>query len=117
MSSYAVPFPLVAAASIMEFWVPNINPAVWVSLFCLIPIGFNFFNVRRYGAFEFYLTSIKVIACVGIMILGILLPMDASPDQRLLGTDLVTHQLIPCDNSTSTNGQCLPTPGFNCITL
>ena len=114
MPSYAVPFPLVAAAGIMEFWVPNLSSAVWVSAFFLVPIGFNFFNVRRYGAFEFYLTSIKVVACVGIMILGILLPMGASTQPRLLGTDAATHQPVQCNNVTD---GCLEQPGFNCIVL
>ena len=114
-TSYVLPFPLLAAAEIMAFWLPNINPAVWITVFFLVPITFNFFNVRKYGELEYWLTSVKVVACVGIIILGILLPMDASTSQPLLGTNNVngTLQLIPCLNSTTDD--CVPQPGFSCI--
>lgn len=115
ITSYAVPFPLVAASNIMSFWIPKsqISPAVWISVYFLLPITFNLFNVRRYGELEFWLTSIKVLACIGLIFLGILLPMDASTEPLLLGTNSTTHEIIQCLNSTV--DECVAQPGFKCI--
>src|ERR1700737_1650906 len=57
--SYAIgiPTPLVAAASITSFWVPTttISPGLWISVYLIAPIAFNFFNTRQYGEIEFWL--------------------------------------------------------------
>ena len=110
---YVVPFPYVAAANTMAFWLPTQSPAIWISVYLLVPITFNLLNVRRYGEFEFWLTSIKVVTCVGLFILGISLPMDASPEPPLLGTNSTTHEVMQCLDPA----QCLEQPGFSCITL
>jgi amino acid permease len=113
--SYAmgIPTPLVAAANITSFWAPTnqLNPGLWISVYLVAPIAFNFFNVRRYGEIEFWLASIKVITCVGLVVLGFLLLMGASTAPLLLGTD-PNHNIIPCTNNTSDN--CVQMPGFNC---
>jgi len=110
----AFPAKLVAAASLMRFWVSadRINPSVWISVYGVLPITFNMFNVRRYGEIEFWLTSVKVATCLGLIILGLLLPMGASDDAPLLGTS-PTGVLIPCTDPTIDN--CVQTPGFNCM--
>ena len=97
----------------MTFWIPadQISPAVWISVYMLFPIVFNFFNVRRYGEIEFWLTTAKVITCMGLIVLGILLPMGASTTPRLLGTS-PKYDLIQCVNATVDN--CVSPPGFVC---
>jgi len=116
ITRYVVPFPYVAAASTMSFWLPTESPAIWISVYLLVPITFNLFNVRRYGEFEFWLTSVKVVTCVGLFILGVLLPMDASPQQPLLGTSNQnnTYDVVPCSNSTL---PCVAQPGFLCMAI
>jgi amino acid permease len=102
----------------MAFWLPNdkYNPSIWISVFLVIPVLFNMFNVRRYGEIEFWLTVIKLITIVGLIVLGILLPMNASPTTRLLGTDLDTLELVECPSSDVVSGNvtCVGTPGFGC---
>ena len=114
--SYLIGFPakLVAIASTMRFWIPKsqVNPAVWITLAAAIPIILNFLNVRRYGEFEFWLATTKVVAITGIIILGLLLPMNASTATRILGFDNSTGHLKPCDNPATDN--CVSQPGFDC---
>jgi yeast amino acid transporter len=98
----------------MAFWLSKDEypPEIWITVFLVIPFLFNNFNVRRYGEIEYWLTVIKVLTIVGIIVLGVLLPMNATPNQRLLGTNS-NLSLIPCpDNSAP--GQCLGAPGFGC---
>jgi len=112
----AFPAKLVAASSLMRFWVPasQVNPAVWISVYAVLPIAFNMFNVRRYGEIEFWLSTLKVLTCVGLIILGLLLAMGASTESALLGTNS-DNGLIACVNATIDN--CVSAPGFNCISF
>ena len=98
----------------MTFWT-SANAAIWISVFVLVPIFFNLFNVRRYGEWEFWITAFKTITCVGLIVLGILLQMDSSPGPLLLGTDNNHHTVIPCQNVQTDN--CVSHPGFNCIII
>jgi len=101
----------------MAFWLPHeqYNSAIWISVFLVIPVLFNLFNVRRYGEIEFWLTVTKVVTIVGLIILGILLPMNASSTTRLLGTNLDTLELVECPpGGVSGNITCVGAPGFGC---
>jgi amino acid permease len=109
---FAFPDKLIAAQKIMAFWLPRVNSAVWISIFYLVPFLFNLFNVRRYGEIEFWLTVVKVVTIVGIIFLGILLPMGASPSQQLLGTFNQTTPIVCPPNPSP--GECVSQPGFNC---
>ena len=109
----AFPAKLVAGASLMAFWIPNtqISPGVWITIFMLLPVAFNMFNVRRYGEIEFWLTTVKITAFVSIIVIGLLLPMGVSTATPLLGTD-DDYNLIPCTNPATDN--CVSPPGFIC---
>jgi len=94
----------------VSYWLPDVYPAVWISIFFVLPILFNMFNVRKYGEIEFILTSFKVISIVGIVILGLIIVGGGELTQPRLGTDSF-NRTIPCDNTTT----CLQQPGFRCI--
>ena len=104
---------LVASSSIISLWLPNTPLEVWVLVVSAVCFLFNNFRVRRWGEIEYWLTVLKVCAIVGIIFAGVLLPMNASPNQSLLGTDLDGNP-VPCNQ---TNYTCVAAPGFNCIIL
>ena len=108
------PSKAVLAAEFMTFWKTPLPLPAWIAIFLAIPILFNLFNVRRYGEIEFWLTSLKVTLIVGLIFLGVLLPMGASTRGPLLGTDSQYH---PVDCSENVRGACLLPPGFNCLNL
>jgi len=116
--AYVIAFPaqLTAASNLMAFWLPKDKypPEIWITVFLIIPFLFNNFNVRRYGEIEYWLTVIKVLTIVGIIVLGVLLPMNAPANQKLLGT-APNLSLIPCLKNPAP-GQCVGTPGFGCTT-
>jgi amino acid transporter len=97
----------------MQFWTNSVPEAAWIAIFLVLPIVFNLLNVRRYGEIEFWLTTTKVTMIVILIVLGILLPMGASPENMLLGTS-ADYRPVPCDQNVI--GECLPTHGFNCLT-
>jgi amino acid permease len=115
--SYALDYPdkAIVAANYMFFWTSysRDKTAGFITIFLLVPIVFNFFNVRRYGEIEFWLTTIKVTTIMLLIVLGFLLAMGASPTQ-LLGTD-ANYNPVPC--SENVIGQCVPPPGFVSISI
>jgi len=76
---------------------------------------FNLLNVRRIGEIEYWLTILKVTTIIGLISLGILLPMGVSVGTRKLGTvgQVEAQNLIavPCPSSAL---PCLDAPGFPC---
>lgn len=106
---------LVVIQNVMANWVSDERYRyVWITVFFVSVILFNLLNVRRYGEIEYWLTVIKLATIVGLIVLGILLPMGARPGARLLGTSSDNQTPIPCAVSFQ---QCLPTPGLECRLL
>lgn len=100
----------------MDLWLPDQHKypsEIWIVVFLIIPLLFNNFNVRRFGEIEYWLTVIKVVTIMGIIVLGVLLPMTASPNTRLLGTSSDGETPIQCPTNSTI---CLDPPGFGCTT-
>lgn len=47
------PAELSAAATLIEFWKPNVSPAVWYTIFIVPIIIINLCGVRIYGEVSF----------------------------------------------------------------
>jgi amino acid permease len=98
----------------MSTWLPEEKYRyTFIAMFFIVIVLFNLLNVRKYGEIEFWLTVIKLITIVGLIFLGVLLPMGVSENTRKLGTGPY-YSVIPCP-SNAAEGQCLGTPGFGCI--
>jgi len=76
-----LPFEISAACNIIHYWtdVENVNDCAWI-----IPLLFGLtviqvFGVRGYGEVEFVLSAMKIIACIGFMILGIIINCGGVP--------------------------------------
>ena len=68
-----LPFELTAASITIEFWRTDINVGVWITVFLVVLTAIQFFGVRGYGEVEFVLSIIKILACIGFIILGIVI--------------------------------------------
>ncbi|OLL54797.1 amino acid permease [Bartonella henselae] len=62
---------ITAFATYMAFWYPDVAPWIWALSITLIITGINLAAVEVYGELEFWLSSIKIIAIIAIIILGI----------------------------------------------
>ncbi|KIW34151.1 uncharacterized protein PV07_00947 [Cladophialophora immunda] len=76
-----LPFEISAACNIIHYWtsVENVNDCAWIIplLFALTVI--QYFGVRGYGEVEFILSAMKVTACIGFIILGIIIDCGGVP--------------------------------------
>ncbi|KAI0024939.1 amino acid permease [Xylariomycetidae sp. FL0641] len=80
-----LPFELIAASITIQFWTTSISVAVWVTIFLVILVGIQIFGVRGYGEVEFVLSMIKIAACVGFILLGIVINTGGVGDKGYLG--------------------------------
>ncbi|KAF2014650.1 hypothetical protein BU24DRAFT_433894 [Aaosphaeria arxii CBS 175.79] len=74
------PNQLTAAALVLQEWkTPDqVNPGVFIAVFMVTIICINYFGVKFFGEFEFWLSSIKVVTIVGVIILSFALAVGAS---------------------------------------
>lgn len=78
---------LVSGSLVMSFWVSRerVNPGVWIAVFLVIIAAVNILGVRFFGEIEFWLSCVKVVTCLGLIILLIVLALGGGPTHDRLG--------------------------------
>ncbi|KAI8132527.1 hypothetical protein DUD61_003803 [Geotrichum candidum] len=81
------PNQLTAGALVIQYWIPRekVNPGVWITVIFLIILLVNLFGVRFFGEFEFWLSSIKVITVIGLILLTLIIALGGGPDHDRRG--------------------------------
>ncbi|KAL4889186.1 amino acid permease/ SLC12A domain-containing protein [Aspergillus ambiguus] len=81
------PNQLTAAALVIQYWVPTerINAGVWITIFLVVIVCINYFGIRFFGEFEFWLSSFKVIVICGLILLSFILMLGGGPDHDRKG--------------------------------
>jgi amino acid transporter len=74
-----LPFELTAASLTIKFWDSSINITVWITVFFTLVIAANMFGVLGYGEVEFFLSTIKIVAIIGFIILGVIINCGGVP--------------------------------------
>ncbi|KAK1983838.1 amino acid permease [Colletotrichum cereale] len=80
-----LPFELVAASITIKFWREDLNMGIWVTVFLVALATIQIFGVRGYGEVEFVLSIIKIAACTGFIILGIIINCGGVGNQGYIG--------------------------------
>ncbi|KAE8152561.1 amino acid transporter [Aspergillus avenaceus] len=80
-----LPLEIVAASITVDYWESDISNAAWVAIFWVVIVAINFFGVKGYGEAEFVFSTIKVIAVIGFIILGIILNCGGGPRGGYIG--------------------------------
>jgi len=57
----SVPAELSAAATLVQYWNNNVNPAVWITIFLVVIVILNFCGVRLYGEVGYPALNSKAI--------------------------------------------------------
>ena len=78
---------MTAAALVIQYWCPRekVNPGVFIAIFLVTIILINYFGIRFFGEFEFWLSSIKVTVIVGLILLSLVLALGGGPDHDRKG--------------------------------
>lgn len=81
----------VAGGRILQLWVPDVPLWVLSLGLLLILTGTNMVSARSYGEFEYWFSSIKVVAIVVFLVVGALYLFGFWPGARGGLTNLVSH--------------------------
>lgn len=61
---------MVASATYMRLWFPEVNAIVWVVIFSALLLLVNLRGVGSYGRFEFWFAMVKVVTIAAFIVLG-----------------------------------------------
>lgn len=72
---------------VISFWIPQekVNAGVWITIFLILIVCINYFGVKFFGEFEFWLSSFKVVVILGIILLSFILMLGGGPDHDRKG--------------------------------
>ncbi|GEQ67249.1 hypothetical protein JCM33374_g913 [Metschnikowia sp. JCM 33374] len=78
---------LVAGSLVMSFWVPTtkVNAGVWIAIFLVVIVAVNILGVKFFGEIEFWLSCVKVLTCIGLIILLLVIALGGGPTKERLG--------------------------------
>lgn len=81
------PNQLTAAALVIQYWVSpdDINPGVFITIFFVVIVCINYFGVKFFGEFEFWLSSLKVVVIVALILLSLILALGGGPTHDRTG--------------------------------
>lgn len=74
------PNQLTAAALVIQYWLPRdeVNPGVWITVFLVVIITINVMGIKWFGELEFWLSSIKVLVIIGLIILSLVIALGGA---------------------------------------
>ncbi|KAJ9302703.1 hypothetical protein DTO271G3_77 [Paecilomyces variotii] len=81
------PNELTACALVITYWLDRtqVNPGVWITIFLVLIISINYFGIRFFQEFEFWLSSFKVLVILGLILLSLVLVLGGGPDHDRKG--------------------------------
>lgn len=86
-----LPLELVAASISIQYWNDLLNPDIFVGIFWLVVLVITLLGVRWFGEAELVFCTVKIIAVVGFIILGIVLICGGGPTQEFVGGKYWRH--------------------------
>ncbi|KAJ5993659.1 hypothetical protein N7451_009383 [Penicillium sp. IBT 35674x] len=82
---FAVASEVTAAGLVIEYWQIDVSVGVWIAIILLVILLLNIVAVSWYGEAEFWFASLKIIAIIGLIILGVVLFFGGGPNHDRLG--------------------------------
>ncbi|KAK0630978.1 amino acid permease/ SLC12A domain-containing protein [Bombardia bombarda] len=80
-----LPNNLTATGIILQYWLPNINVSVWIVVFGVVIILLNLIHVSFFGEAEFWMSLVKALVIVMLILLCFILALGGGPDHHRSG--------------------------------
>ncbi|KAL6871586.1 amino acid permease/ SLC12A domain-containing protein [Trichoderma longibrachiatum] len=84
LGKYLVTTPnqLTAASLIIQYWCPRekVNPGVWIAIFLVIILLVNGIGIEKFGEIEFWLSSVKVLVMLGLILFALVIACGGGPN-------------------------------------
>lgn len=75
------PAEVTACALLVQYWT-DANPAIFISIFLVLSVAITMLPVKVFGESEFWVSSIKILTIVGLIIVGIVIFFGGGPAQE-----------------------------------
>ncbi|RHZ47696.1 uncharacterized protein CDV56_102773 [Aspergillus thermomutatus] len=76
---------VTAAGLIIEYWTTSVSVGVWITIVLVVILLLNIVAVSWYGEAEFWFAALKILAIIGLIILGVVLFFGGGPNHDRLG--------------------------------
>ncbi|KAJ5316943.1 hypothetical protein N7508_001451 [Penicillium antarcticum] len=76
---------VTAASLVIEYWPSPVSIGVWIAVILIVILILNIVAVSWYGEAEFWFASLKIIAIIGLIILGVVLFFGGGPKHDRVG--------------------------------
>ncbi|KAF7547907.1 hypothetical protein G7Z17_g7400 [Cylindrodendrum hubeiense] len=81
----AAPANLTAAGLIIQYWRPDLNVAIWVTIFTIVIVAVNVMHVNSFGETEFWLGFAKVLIMTTLILSTFICAMGGGPNHERSG--------------------------------
>lgn len=78
--SSIIPNELSATAVVMKYWT-DLSPAVFITVFGLVIVAVNIYNVRWYGEIEFFFGILKLTLIIILVVSGLVIDLGGTGDR------------------------------------
>ncbi|KAG7194220.1 uncharacterized protein KQ657_004933 [Scheffersomyces spartinae] len=72
--SNVLPTELSAVAVVMSYWT-TASPAIFITVFGLVIVAVNGYNIRWYGEIEFFFGCLKIMLVIGLCLTGLIIDL------------------------------------------
>ncbi|KAK2612514.1 hypothetical protein QQS21_001452 [Conoideocrella luteorostrata] len=83
--SITIAADVVAASSLVAYWRPDLNLAIFITVFLVLILFSNLMPVRFYGETEFFFGMLKTLLIVGLIIACFLVDWGVNPAHEYIG--------------------------------
>ncbi|OAA63128.1 proline-specific permease [Cordyceps fumosorosea ARSEF 2679] len=85
------PAEATASAVIMEYWTTAVPPAAWITIIIVVCVLLNLVAVKYYGEVEFWFASIKIVAILALLLIGLVIFFGGAPTHDRIGFRYWSH--------------------------
>lgn len=75
-----LPNNLTATGIILQYWLPNLNVSVWITVFGVAIILLNLIHVRFFGEAEFWMSLAKALVILTLILLCLVIALGGGPN-------------------------------------
>ncbi|KAK7219133.1 hypothetical protein V2G26_007136 [Clonostachys chloroleuca] len=81
----ATPTNLTAAGLVIQYWRPDLNVAIWITIFGVAIVSINVMHVNSFGETEFWLGLAKILIMTTLIISTFVIAMGGGPNHDRSG--------------------------------
>ncbi|GKU10837.1 hypothetical protein FLAG1_11642 [Fusarium langsethiae] len=81
----ATPTNLTAAGLVIQFWRPDLNVAIWITVFGIAIVAINMLHVNSFGETEFWLGFAKILIMTTLILATFVIAMGGGPNNDRTG--------------------------------